>query len=94
MWKDDGAYDFEGEIFETIEHELEHHVAHLVGHDPKDEEERDEIAREARRVVGKKALARATTSAFASDVGEFWKRTWLVWVLALIAVAIAILASR
>jgi len=94
MWKDDGAYDVEGEVHETIEHELEHHVAHLVGHDPKDEEERDEIAREARRVVGKKALARAAGSAFASDVGEFWKRTWPVWVLALIAVAIAILASK
>ncbi|HEX4515815.1 MAG TPA: hypothetical protein VH054_19840 [Polyangiaceae bacterium] len=94
MWKDDGAYDIEGEIFETIEHELEHHDAHLVGHDPKDEEERDEIAREARRVVGKRALARAATNAFASDIGEFWKRTWPAWVLALIAVAIAILASR
>ena len=94
MWKDDGAYDVEGEIHETIEHELEHHGAHLVGHDPKDEEERDEIAREARRVVGKKAIARAATNAFASDVGEFWKRTWPVWVLALIAVAIAILASK
>ena len=94
IWKDDGAYDVEGEIHETIEHELEHHDAHLVGHDPKDEEERDEIAREARRVVGKKALARAATSAFASDVAEFWKRTWLVWVVALIAVAIAILASK
>ena len=94
MWKDDGAYDVEAEVFETIEHELEHHGANLVGHDPKDEEERDEIAREARRVVGKKALARAATSALASDVGEFWKRTWPVWVLALIAVAIAILASR
>ena len=94
MWKDDGAYDVEGEVYETIEHELEHHGAHLVGHDPKDEEERDEIAREARRVVGKKALARAATSAFATDVGEFWKRTWPVWVLALIAVAIAILASK
>jgi len=94
MWKDDGAYDVEGEIHETIHHELEHHDANLVGHDPKDEEERDEIAREARRVVGKKALARAATSAFASDVGEFWKRTWPVWVLALISVAIAILASR
>jgi len=94
MWNDDGSYDVEGEIHETIEHELEHHVAHLVGHDPKDEEERDEIAREARRVVGKKALARAATNAFASDVGEFWKRTWPVWVIALIAVAIAILASK
>lgn len=94
MWKDDGAYDVEGEVFETIEHELEHHGADLVGHDPKDEEERDEIAREARRVVGKKALARAATNAFASDVAEFWKRTWPVWVIALIAVAIAILASR
>jgi hypothetical protein len=94
MWNDDGPYDVRAEIHETLEHELEHHVAHLVGHDPKDEEERDEIAREARRVVGKKALARAATSAFASDVGEFWKRTWLVWVLALIAVAIAILATK
>lgn len=94
MWKDDGAYDVEGEVHETIEHELEHHGAGLAGHDPKDEEERDEIAREARRVVGKKALARAATSALASDVGEFWKRTWPVWVLALIAVGIAILASK
>jgi hypothetical protein len=94
MWKDDGAYDVEGEVFETIEHELEHHGANLAGHDPKDEEERDEIAREAQRVVGKRALARAATNAFASDVGEFWKRTWPVWVLALIAVAIAILASK
>jgi hypothetical protein len=94
MWKDDGAYDVEGEVFETIEHELEHHGANLAGHDPKDEEERDEIAREAQRVVGKRALARAATNAFASDVGEFWKRTWPVWVLALIAVTIAILASK
>jgi hypothetical protein len=94
MWKDDGPYDVEDEIHETIEHELEHHTAHLLGHDPKDEEERDEIAREARRVVGKKALVRAATTAFASDLGDFWKRTWPVWILALIAVAIAILASK
>lgn len=94
MWKDDGPYDVEAEIHETIEHELEHHTAHLAGHDPKDEEERDEIAREARRVVGKKALARATATAFASDFGEFWRRTWLVWLVALIAIVFALLASR
>lgn len=94
MWKDDGAYDVEAELEETIEHELEHHEAHLVGHDAKDDEERDEIAREARRVIGKKALVRASANAFASDVGEFWKRTWLVWVVALIAVVFAIVASR
>ena len=94
MWRDDGPYDVEAEIHETIAHELEHHEAHLLGHDPKDEEERDEIAREARRVIGEKALARRAASAFASDVVEFWKRTWLVWFVALIAIVIALLASR
>ncbi len=94
MWKDDGPFDLEGEVRETIEHELEHHEADLVGHDPKDEEERDEIVREARRVVGKRALARASAGAFASDFVEFWKRTWLVWFIALIAVVFALLASR
>ncbi len=94
MWKDDGPYDVEAEIHETVEHELEHHEAHLLGHDPKDEEEREEIAREARRVVGKKALARASASALATDLREFWRRTWLVWFVALIAVVIAVLASR
>ena len=84
----------QAEIEETIEHELEHHVAHLGGHDPKDEEERGEIAREAERVIGKKALARGAARALVVDVLAFVKRTWIMWVVALIAVIIATLASK
>ena len=42
MWNEEGGYDWEAEIRETIEHELEHHVAFLTGDDPMDEAERDE----------------------------------------------------
>ncbi|HEY1958126.1 MAG TPA: metallopeptidase family protein [Polyangiaceae bacterium] len=94
MWKEDGPYDLEAEVTETIEHELEHHAASLVGHDPKDEEERDEIAREARRVIGRKAVVRASAGAFAGDLREFWRRTWIVWILVLIAAAIAVMAQK
>jgi hypothetical protein len=94
MWREDGPYDWRQEVHETVEHELEHHVYALEGHDPKDEQERDEIAREAERVVGKKALARAGASAFAADVGDFWKRTWIFWIVGLIVVVISVLASR
>ncbi|HSQ63126.1 MAG TPA: hypothetical protein VLM85_07910 [Polyangiaceae bacterium] len=94
MWREDGPYDWEGEVRDTIEHELEHHVYALEGHDPKDEEERDEIAREAERVVGKKALVRAGASAFAADLRDFWKRTWILWIVGLIVVVISVLASR
>ncbi len=93
MWKD-GPYDLEDELTDTIEHELEHHESSLVGYDAKDDEERDEIVRETRRVMGKKAVARASVTAFGADVGEFWRRTWLVWFVALIAVIVAVLASR
>ena len=94
MWREDGPSDWEGEVRDTIEHELEHHVYALEGHDPKDEEERDEIAREAERVVGKKALVRAGASAFAADMRDFWKRTWIFWIVGLIVVVISVLASR
>lgn len=94
MWNEDGPYDVEAELRETIEHELEHHEAGLVGHDPKDEEERDEIALEARRVIGRKAVVRAQAGAFAGDLREFWRRTWLIWFVALIAVVIAALAAK
>jgi len=94
LWQDDGPYDVAAEIEETIEHELEHHVAALTGHDPKDDEERDEIAREAARVLGKKALARSATRALGSDVHDFLRRTWLLWIVALIVVIIAAIASK
>jgi hypothetical protein len=93
-WKEDGPYDVDAELRETVLHELEHHEAHLAGHDPMDEEEQGEIAREARRVIGKKALVRASAKSFAGDLGEFWKRTWLIWIIALIVVVIAAIAAR
>ena len=94
MWNEDGAYDVEAELRETIEHEIEHHDAHLVGHDPKDDEEREEIAREARRVLGRKALVRARASAFTADLREFWRRTWIVWIVVLIIAIVAAIASK
>ncbi len=94
MWSEDGPYDWKEEVRETIEHELEHHVFGIEGYDPKDEAERDEIAREAQRVVGKRALARAGASAFAADVADFWKRTWIFWIVGLIVVVISVLAAR
>jgi hypothetical protein len=94
MWEDDGPYDVEAELAETIEHELEHHASSSTGHDSMDDEERDEIADEALRVIGRKAVARAGARAFLADIGEFWRRTWLIWFVALIAAAAALLASR
>lgn len=94
MWNEDGPYDVEAELRETVVHELEHHEATVRGHDPKDEEERDEIARETRRVLGEKAVVRSAARGFVHEVGDFWKRTWPVWVLALIAAVIVALASK
>lgn len=44
MFVDEGPYDVVGEIYETLEHELEHHRAFLDGDDPK-----NWIARSERR---------------------------------------------
>ena len=53
MWNEEGPYDWEDELAETIEHELEHHVSFLRGDDPMDDEERAEIRDEAVRIVGR-----------------------------------------
>jgi len=85
MWDDGEDDDWEAELTETIEHEYEHHLGFLRGHDPKDEEERDEIDAEAVRIHGKRALIRRDVSAFGSDLLDFWRRTWFFWILVLIA---------
>jgi len=36
IWEEDGPYDWEEELSETIEHELLHHQGWLEGHDPMD----------------------------------------------------------
>jgi len=81
MWDEDGPYDWEGEVDETIDHELEHHDGWRVGHDPMDDEERAEIAREQARVVGRKAMARASVGALGADIGGFLARTWPIWLI-------------
>ncbi len=89
MWDDDGPYDWDAEIHETIAHELEHHVNHLTGEDPMDEAERAEIADEAARIVGKKELARKEVRALGAGMGEFVRRTWVLWVVLVLAMAAA-----
>lgn len=84
LHEDEGAYDWRGELEETLAHELEHHGHHLAGHDPMDEEERAEIARDARRAVGRRETARREARGAASDVVEFARRTWPLWVTLLI----------
>jgi hypothetical protein len=94
MWKEDGAYDWDAELTETIEHELEHHDGWLVGHDPMDDEERAEIVREHARMVGRRTVARAagqTVGALGGDFRGFIAATWPIWlIVAVVSLAITV----
>jgi hypothetical protein len=94
MWREDGPYDWEDELAETIEHELEHHVYFLRGDDPMDDDERDVIRREAVRVVGKKEAARRVMKGFGGSLGDFFVRTWPIWIIALAALALMLATQR
>lgn len=88
---DEGPYDVEAELVETIEHELDHHEAFLRGDDPVDDEERGEIAREARREVGETETLRRASKALRSEAGDFLYRTWPFW---LVVAVVTYLLSR
>lgn len=91
MWNEDGPYDWDAELAETIEHELEHHDGWLVGHDPMDDEERAEIVREHARMVGRRAAARQSVGALGADFRGFLVRTWPVWlIVAVVSLAITV----
>ena len=97
MYDEEGAYDVDAEIRETLEHELEHHLGFLQGDDPLDDEERAEIEREHARIVGPRTKARALSEGagwLAGDLGKFWRATWPFWLLAVIAVLIIVASSR
>jgi hypothetical protein len=95
IWDEEGPYDWRAELDETLEHELAHHLAELAGGDPVDDDERHEIAREAARVVGGRALVRTELRAFSTDLAGFWRRTWPVWLLLLLAVlAVTLVEER
>ncbi|CAN5757646.1 hypothetical protein BH09MYX1_BH09MYX1_45120 [soil metagenome] len=94
MWDEEAGFDWNAELRETIEHEFEHHRADGRGHDAVDDEERAEIVREAGRVLGKKALARGAATHLGRDFAEFLRRTWPIWVVALIAIIATIITTK
>lgn len=79
----DEPYDVEAEVRETLEHELTHHLHHLSGHDPMDDEERDAIAREEVRRVGKAETRRRVGRGLSAELVGFLRTTWPLWVLLL-----------
>jgi hypothetical protein len=85
---EDGPYDVNREIGETLRHELEHHLGHLTGSDPLDEHERAEIGNEYQRRVGQRESWRRVALALVLDSAGFLRRTWWVWLLALVATAL------
>ncbi len=92
--REEAPWDWEGELRETIEHELEHHVYFLRGDDPMDEEEREEIAREVVRVVGRGEVARRTVAGFGLSIPEFFVRAWPLVLVAAVVLAITLAESH
>jgi hypothetical protein len=89
MYEQDGPYDVEAEVRETIEHEVEHHLYYLSGHDPMDAEEREAARRELARTVGPVALRRAERDALRRRLlGPLG--VVLVFLLAVAAVSVAL----
>ncbi|AKU97651.1 hypothetical protein AKJ09_04315 [Labilithrix luteola] len=94
MWNEDGPYDWDDELLETIEHELEHHVYFLRGADPMDDEEHAEIDAEERRLVGHRETDRRAVAAFGASFSDFLRRTWILWVLVALAFAFTLATQR
>jgi hypothetical protein len=94
VWNDEGSYDVGGEVETTLRHELEHHLAYLAGTDPVDDQERAEIDAELARRVGRTEAKRRALHAARSDVRGFFASTWALWVLLLVATAIAFFVQR
>jgi hypothetical protein len=92
--REGGPFDWEAELRETIEHELEHHLYFLRGHDPMDEEEHAEIDREAVRVVGRREATRRTVASFGASIKEFFTRAWPLVLVGAAVLAISIAESR
>jgi hypothetical protein len=94
MWEEEGPYDWEGELAETIEHELEHHVSYLRGDDPTDDEERAVIRDEAVRIVGRREAGRRELAGFGASLRDFATRTWPLWLIAALALAATLATQR
>ncbi len=77
--------DLDGEIRDTLEHEVQHHLFDLSGDDPMDAEERREIAREAGSVVGKRELLRREARREGGELYAFLRATWPFFLLGALA---------
>ncbi len=93
-WGDDAAFDWEAELKETIEHELEHHFAYLAGDDPMDDDERRAISDEAAKIYGTREPLAREARALGHDVSGFFQRTWPIWLLIVAATIAVTLAER
>lgn len=93
MHEEDGPYDLDDEICETLEHELEHHRAFLGGYDPQDEEEREDIARELRGHLGGTEVLRRSAASARRGIWDFFYRTWPLWLIGLGVVLLEAWAS-
>lgn len=95
MHDEDGPYDLDAEIIETLEHELDHHRSFLGGHDPQDDDERAEIVDETLGRLGETEALRQASRSARQGVGDFFARTWPLWLLcALVALLEAWTAGR
>lgn len=94
MEREEGPYDWEAELRETIEHELEHHVYYLRGDDPMDDAEHAEIDREAVRVIGRGEARRRTIASFGTSVGDFFARAWPLVLIGAVVLVITIAEGR
>lgn len=94
VFEDEGPYNVRAEIRETIQHELEHHLAYLAGEDAVDDDERSLIHHELAQRVGKREVGRRASREVRSDLWGFVTRTWYVWLIALAATLLSLLAER
>lgn len=92
--REEGPFDWDAELRETVEHELEHHVFHLRGDDPMDEAEHAEIDREVVRVIGQGEATRRTLAVFGLSIPDFVRRAWPIIVIGAAALAISLAEGR
>lgn len=94
QWDEEGPYDWQAELEETIEHELEHHVYFLRGGDPMGDDEDDALLDEEARLVGRHELQRRDLAGFGGSLVDFARRTWPIWLLSLVALIATLLTQR
>lgn len=93
-WAEDEGFDWDAELVETLEHELEHHVYFLRGNDPMDDDERALLRDEAARVIGATEVRRRASDELRQSVPDFLRRTWILWVVVALAFALTVFGQR